>query len=77
MFGQVFKNIDDVIWKEAVFTTELDYIPRECCRPRRIEPFPRFLLPQMSQRGGFSNYANVNVEILLAGSLSRRHRGSI
>ena len=25
MFEQVFKNIDDVLWKEAGCTTELDY----------------------------------------------------
>jgi type I restriction enzyme M protein len=25
MFEQTFKNIDDVLWKEAVCTTELDY----------------------------------------------------
>jgi hypothetical protein len=25
MFHQVFKNIDDVLWKEAGCTTELDY----------------------------------------------------
>ena len=25
MFEQTFKNIDDVIWKEAGCTTELDY----------------------------------------------------
>jgi type I restriction enzyme M protein len=26
MFEQAFKNIDDVLWKEAGCTTELDYI---------------------------------------------------
>ncbi|HTW23793.1 MAG TPA: type I restriction-modification system subunit M N-terminal domain-containing protein, partial [Candidatus Baltobacteraceae bacterium] len=26
MFEQVFKNVDDVLWKEAGCTTELDYI---------------------------------------------------
>ena len=26
MFEQTFKNIDDVLWKEAGCTTELDYI---------------------------------------------------
>ena len=26
MFEQIFKNIDDVLWKEAGCTTELDYI---------------------------------------------------
>lgn len=25
MFEQVFKNVDDVLWKEAGCTTELDY----------------------------------------------------
>jgi len=25
MFEQAFKNIDDVLWKEASCTTELDY----------------------------------------------------
>ena len=25
MFEQIFKNIDDVLWKEAGCTTELDY----------------------------------------------------
>jgi len=25
MFEQAFKNIDDVLWKEAGCTTELDY----------------------------------------------------
>jgi hypothetical protein len=25
MFEQAFKNIDDVLWKEAGWTTELDY----------------------------------------------------
>jgi type I restriction enzyme M protein len=25
MFEQTFKNIDDVLWKEAGCTTELDY----------------------------------------------------
>ena len=25
MFEQVFKNIDDILWKEAGCTTELDY----------------------------------------------------
>jgi type I restriction enzyme M protein len=25
MFEQTFKNIDDVLWKEAACTTELDY----------------------------------------------------
>ena len=25
MFEQAFKNIDDVLWKEAGYTTELDY----------------------------------------------------
>jgi type I restriction enzyme M protein len=25
MFQQIFKNIDDVLWKEAGCTTELDY----------------------------------------------------
>lgn len=25
MFEQAFKNIEDVIWKEAGYTTELDY----------------------------------------------------
>ncbi len=26
MFEQAFRNIDDVLWKEAGCTTELDYI---------------------------------------------------
>jgi len=26
MFEQTFKNIDDVLWKEAGCTTELDYV---------------------------------------------------
>lgn len=26
MFEQIFKNIDDVLWKEAGCTTELDYV---------------------------------------------------
>jgi type I restriction enzyme M protein len=26
MLEQAFKNIDDVLWKEAGWTTELDYI---------------------------------------------------
>jgi type I restriction enzyme M protein len=26
MFEQVFRNIDDVLWKEAGCTTELDYV---------------------------------------------------
>ena len=26
MFEQVFKNVDDVLWKEAGCTTELDFI---------------------------------------------------
>ena len=26
MFEQAFKNIDDILWKEAGCTTELDYI---------------------------------------------------
>jgi type I restriction enzyme M protein len=25
VFEQAFKNIDDVLWKEAGYTTELDY----------------------------------------------------
>ncbi len=25
MFEQAFRNIDDVLWKEAGYTTELDY----------------------------------------------------
>jgi len=26
MFEQVFKNVDDILWKEAGCTTELDYV---------------------------------------------------
>jgi type I restriction enzyme M protein len=29
MFEQTFKNIDDVLWKEAGCTTELDYIEKD------------------------------------------------
>ena len=51
MFEQAFKNIDDVLWKEAGCTTELDYteqtswllflknktwMPR--CQERRMRP---------------------------------------
>src|SRR6202050_4637991 len=30
MFEQAFKNIDDVLWKEAGCTTELDYTEQTC-----------------------------------------------
>jgi type I restriction enzyme M protein len=33
MFEQAFENIDDVLWKEAGCTTELDYTEQTSCRP--------------------------------------------
>jgi hypothetical protein len=33
MFHQVFKNIDDVLWKEAGCTTELDYTEQTSWMP--------------------------------------------
>jgi type I restriction enzyme M protein len=36
MFEQVFKNIDDVLWKEAGCTTELDYTEQTARPPATI-----------------------------------------
>jgi type I restriction enzyme M protein len=33
MFEQAFKNIDDVLWKEAGCTTELDYTEQSWIKP--------------------------------------------
>jgi len=33
MFVQAFKNIDDVLWKEAGCTTELDYTEQTQPKP--------------------------------------------
>jgi hypothetical protein len=36
MFEQAFKNIDDVLWKEAGSTTELDYTEQTSWLPFRV-----------------------------------------
>ena len=38
MFEQTFKNIDDVLWKEAGCTTELDYTEQTTSSARSARP---------------------------------------
>ena len=62
MFKQAFKNIDDILWKEAGCTTELDYTSHDylfatikqqrfmvICKNNRLTPSPTFAIRPRKQ----------------------------
>ena len=62
MFEQAFKNIDDILWKEAGCTTELDYTEQTSWLLTKQQVFLDFVL---------SHYVSVGMEELDQRNLPR------
>jgi type I restriction enzyme M protein len=61
MFEQTFKNIDDVLWKEAGSTTELDYTEQTSWIREALIGFQQHLYDQQKMHHKHSEVISVGL----------------